>query len=59
VKTKHRNLEIIRFLKVATSFVCKVGKELNGNNGDELVAMRKRKQEHCRRSADLLSYTLT
>ncbi|KAM3178891.1 hypothetical protein ACTXT7_001638 [Hymenolepis weldensis] len=33
-KAKHSNLAITRFLKVATSFVCKVKKELlNENNG--------------------------
>ncbi|KAM3179548.1 hypothetical protein ACTXT7_000437 [Hymenolepis weldensis] len=49
IRVKHRNIEIERFLKVATSFVCKVEKELlNINNGDELVATRKRKQHyHC------------
>ncbi|KAM3172750.1 hypothetical protein ACTXT7_013912 [Hymenolepis weldensis] len=52
-KTKHGNLEITRFLKVATSFACKVRKALNNKNGDELASMRKRKQ-HCQRSADSL-----
>ncbi|KAM3179801.1 hypothetical protein ACTXT7_017569, partial [Hymenolepis weldensis] len=43
VKAKHRNFEIARFLKVATSFVCKVRKGLlNENNGDEPTT-RKRK----------------
>ncbi|VUZ39878.1 unnamed protein product [Hymenolepis diminuta] len=52
IKVKQRNLEITRSLQVATSFVCEVIKELlNENNGDELAAMRKRKQEHCQRSA--------
>ncbi|KAM3183922.1 hypothetical protein ACTXT7_009377 [Hymenolepis weldensis] len=32
IKANHRNLEIARFLKVATSFICKVRKELNENN---------------------------
>ena len=51
IKAKHSNLEIARFLKVARSFVCKVRKELNENNGDEL-ATSKRKQ-HCQRSDSL------
>ncbi|KAM3175539.1 hypothetical protein ACTXT7_008302 [Hymenolepis weldensis] len=51
IKAKHRNLEIVRFLKVAKSFLYKVRKRLNENNGDELATMRRRKQ-HCRRSAD-------
>ncbi|VUZ51572.1 unnamed protein product [Hymenolepis diminuta] len=52
MKAKHRNLEIAGFLKVTTSFVCKVGKGLNEHNGDEL-ATRKRKG-HCQRLADSL-----
>ncbi|KAM3186987.1 hypothetical protein ACTXT7_003222 [Hymenolepis weldensis] len=55
IKAEHDNLEITGFLKVATSFTCKVGKELNENNGNELAATRKRKQEHCQRSADSLT----
>ncbi|VUZ43352.1 unnamed protein product [Hymenolepis diminuta] len=57
--TEHRNLEIVRFLKVATSFVCKAReKSLNENNGDELTTTRKRKQEHCQSSADPLTHSL-
>ncbi|KAM3186981.1 hypothetical protein ACTXT7_003216 [Hymenolepis weldensis] len=59
IKAKHRNLEIARFLKLATFFVCKVGKELTENDRGELAAMRKRKQEHCQSSADSLTHTLT
>ncbi|KAM3185975.1 hypothetical protein ACTXT7_005275 [Hymenolepis weldensis] len=53
IKAKQSNLEIARFLKVATSFVCKVRKELNENNGDELATTSKRKP-HCQRSANSL-----
>ncbi|KAM3178571.1 hypothetical protein ACTXT7_002274 [Hymenolepis weldensis] len=54
IKAKHRNLEIVGFLKVARYFVCKVRKEvLKENNEDELAAKGKRK-EHCQRPADLL-----
>ncbi|KAM3186473.1 hypothetical protein ACTXT7_004268 [Hymenolepis weldensis] len=56
VKAKHDNLEIARFLKVTTSSVCKVRKELpNENNGVELTTTRERKQEHCQRSARSLT----
>ncbi|KAM3185674.1 hypothetical protein ACTXT7_005896 [Hymenolepis weldensis] len=51
-KAKHDHLETAGFLKVARSIVCKVRKELlDEKNGDDLAATRKRKQEHCRRSA--------
>ncbi|VUZ53184.1 unnamed protein product, partial [Hymenolepis diminuta] len=53
VKVKQGNLETAIFLKVAKSFVCRVKKELNGNNGGELAVMRKRK-ENFQRSADSL-----
>ncbi|VUZ43033.1 unnamed protein product [Hymenolepis diminuta] len=54
-KAKHWNLEIAGPLKVTTSFDRKVRKELlNENKGDELTATRKRRQEHCQRSADSL-----
>ncbi|VUZ39869.1 unnamed protein product [Hymenolepis diminuta] len=57
MKLKDGNLEIGRFLQVATSFVCTVRKELlNEINGDELTAMGKRKQEHCQRSANQLPH---
>ncbi|VUZ53522.1 unnamed protein product [Hymenolepis diminuta] len=59
IKATHNNLEIVRFPKVTTSFVCKIRKELlNENNGDELATMRKKK-EHCQRSADSLLQLLT
>ncbi|KAM3172372.1 hypothetical protein ACTXT7_014680 [Hymenolepis weldensis] len=46
----------VNAMAVATSFVCKVRKEqLNENNEGELTATRKRKQEHCQRSADPLT----
>ncbi|VUZ47479.1 unnamed protein product [Hymenolepis diminuta] len=55
IKAKYSNLGIARSVKVATSYVCKVRKELlNENNGDELAATSKRKQ-HCQRSADSLT----
>ncbi|VUZ49860.1 unnamed protein product, partial [Hymenolepis diminuta] len=53
VKAKHNDLDIGRFPQVATSFPCKVRKELlNKNNGDGSVATRKRKH-HCQRSENL------
>ncbi|KAM3181991.1 hypothetical protein ACTXT7_013284 [Hymenolepis weldensis] len=53
-EAKHSNLDIARFLQIATSFPSKVRKELlTENNADELAAMSKRK-EHCQRSADSL-----
>ncbi|KAM3171269.1 hypothetical protein ACTXT7_016955 [Hymenolepis weldensis] len=56
IKSKRRKLKIVRFLKVATSFIYKARKEpVNENDGDELGATRKRKQEHCQRSADSLT----
>ncbi|VUZ49918.1 unnamed protein product [Hymenolepis diminuta] len=59
-KTEHRNLGISRFLQNATSFPCRVRKELlNEKNGDELTTTRKRKQRHCQRSADSLTHSLT
>ncbi|KAM3171948.1 hypothetical protein ACTXT7_015552 [Hymenolepis weldensis] len=54
IKAKNRNLEIARFLKVSTSYICKVREELDENHEGELAVMRRRKQEHCQRSADLL-----
>ncbi|KAM3179540.1 hypothetical protein ACTXT7_000429 [Hymenolepis weldensis] len=55
IQVKLRNLETVRFLKVVTSFVGKVEKELlNINNGYELTATRNRKQ-HCQRPADLVT----
>ncbi|VUZ49818.1 unnamed protein product, partial [Hymenolepis diminuta] len=57
IKAKQTNLEIARFLKVPTSFVCKVRKELNENNADELATSKKRK-EHCQRSAQLLTQNI-
>ncbi|KAM3178317.1 hypothetical protein ACTXT7_002816 [Hymenolepis weldensis] len=43
IKAKHSNSEIARFLKVATSFVRKVRRELlNENSGEELAATNKR-----------------
>ncbi|KAM3172040.1 hypothetical protein ACTXT7_015362 [Hymenolepis weldensis] len=54
IKAKHRNLEITKFLKVATSFVWKVRKELlNEKNEAELAVTRKRK-ERGNHSADSL-----
>ncbi|VUZ49491.1 unnamed protein product [Hymenolepis diminuta] len=51
-KAKHNSLEIARFPKVATSYLCKIREALlNENNEDELAAMRKRKQ-HCQHSDD-------
>ncbi|VUZ43255.1 unnamed protein product [Hymenolepis diminuta] len=42
LKAKRRNLDIARFLKVATSYLCKARKELlNENNGDEVAIKRK------------------
>ncbi|KAM3172859.1 hypothetical protein ACTXT7_013678 [Hymenolepis weldensis] len=39
IKAEHSYLKIARFLKVATSFLCTVRKELlNDNNADELAA---------------------
>lgn len=40
IKAKLSYSEIARFLKVARSFVCKVRKELNKNNGDELATSK-------------------
>ncbi|KAM3186741.1 hypothetical protein ACTXT7_003711 [Hymenolepis weldensis] len=54
-KAKRSHFETARFLKVGTSFVCKVRKELvNEKNGDELATTRKRKQGHCLLSTDSL-----
>ncbi|KAM3176656.1 hypothetical protein ACTXT7_006100 [Hymenolepis weldensis] len=53
IKAKRRNFEIARILIIARSFICKVRKELNENNADELAVTRKRK-EHCQRPADSL-----
>ncbi|KAM3180634.1 hypothetical protein ACTXT7_015909 [Hymenolepis weldensis] len=55
IKAKYRNLEIARFLLIATAFVCEVRKALlNDKNRDELASTGKRK-EHCQRSANPLT----
>ncbi|KAM3178648.1 hypothetical protein ACTXT7_002136 [Hymenolepis weldensis] len=55
MKAEHRNLEIARFPKVATSSPCKVRKEQpNDNNANELAITRMRKW-HCQLSADSLT----
>ncbi|KAM3185890.1 hypothetical protein ACTXT7_005467 [Hymenolepis weldensis] len=53
IKAKHSNLEIASFLRVTTSLVCKIRKEVNENNADELAATSKRRQD-CQRSTDSL-----
>ncbi|VUZ47112.1 unnamed protein product, partial [Hymenolepis diminuta] len=52
-KAKHRNLENVRSVKVARSFVCRARKELNENNGVKFTSTRKRKQ-YCQRSVHSL-----
>ncbi|KAM3171974.1 hypothetical protein ACTXT7_015499 [Hymenolepis weldensis] len=55
LKAGRSNSDISRILKVATSFLSEVRKELlNKNNANELAATSKRKQ-YCQRSADSLS----
>jgi hypothetical protein len=51
MKAKHSNLEIARSLKVARSFVRKVRKEVNENNGDELATIMRK--QHCQCSDSL------
>lgn len=51
IKAKLSYSEIARFLKVARSFVCKVRKELNKNNSDELATSKRK--HHCQRSDSL------
>ncbi|VUZ39325.1 unnamed protein product [Hymenolepis diminuta] len=54
IKAKRRNSEMARLLQVVRSFVCVVRKNQNESSGEELVATRKRRQEHCQRSSDRL-----
>ena len=51
IKAKHSNLEIAIFLRVARSFVFKVRKELNENNGGGLATSKGK--QRCRRSDSL------
>ncbi|KAM3174819.1 hypothetical protein ACTXT7_009772 [Hymenolepis weldensis] len=56
MNAKHRNLEIARFLKVATSFACKVRRELNENNRDEKSIVTADHSEHLSLSEECMAW---